>query len=99
MGFTNSAVVVWLQDCALWCVNPQEQAFDELFSFWKQLLHDHNDSRKFYEKIQLKVILYDILTRSREEQNIFDWLSFLYDQLNLKQTLLDSEMYPDEPEN
>ena len=97
--FENSAVVVWLQDCALWCTNVEMQSFDELLKFWLRLLESHSDSRKNWDKIQLKTLLYNILTKSKEKTNVYEWLAFIIEELDLKRTLAGSEIYPNEIEN
>src|SRR5690606_12166597 len=53
-SFENSAVVVWLQDCASWCSNKSAQSFEELFKFWKNLVNNHHDFRENWENIRLK---------------------------------------------
>lgn len=96
--FENSAVVVWLQECAAWCLELG-QSFDNIFKFWKRLLNEHNDSRKNYENIKLKVQLHTTLNRSKSEKDIYNWLKFIIEQLRLNQVLLNSQQYPDEVEN
>jgi len=98
-NFENSAVVVWLQDCALWCHNQEKQSFNELFKFWMRLLSEHNDKRKGFEKIRLKTILFNILSRSRAKVNTLEWLKFIIVKLDIKTTLADSEIYPNEIKN
>lgn len=97
--FENSAVVVWLQDCACWCTDPHSQSFDDLFRFWKSLLNNHSDTRKFDEDINQKVSLHRILTESKKKQTIHDWLSFTISRLRLADLLEASEMYPNEINN
>ena len=97
--FKNSAVVVWLQECAIWCTDRNGQSFNDLFRFWKRLLNNHNDPLRNLEQIQLKTFLYAILVNSAESQNTFEWISFLVAQLGLNDTLVDSEIYPNEVEN
>jgi DNA helicase-2/ATP-dependent DNA helicase PcrA len=97
--FKNSAVVVWLQECAAWCTDRDSQSFNELFRFWNRLLNNHNDSRKNLELIQLKTLFYAILVNSAGSKNTFEWISYLVAQLGLNNTLVDSEIYPNEVEN
>lgn len=98
-NFENSAVVVWLQECALWCSNPQEESFDNIFHFWVRLLEVHNDKRKNWEMIRLKMIFYNVINFSKEKPTVFDWLTFIFEGLELKETLLDSDVYPNETSN
>ncbi len=97
--FENSAVVVWLQECALWCTNSEMQSFDVLFKFWLRLLNVHHDSRKNWDKIQLKTMFYYILSKSKEKENVYKWLEFVTKEIDLNRTLLESEIYPNEIEN
>lgn len=64
-NFENSAVVVWLQECALWCSNPQEESFDNIFFFWVRLLEVHNDKRKNWEMIRLKMLFYNVINLTK----------------------------------
>lgn len=98
-NFENSAVVVWLQECALWYSNPQEESFDNIFLFWIRLLEVHNDKRKNWEMIRLKMIFYDVINSNKENQTVFDWLTLIYKGLELKETLLNSDVYPNEISN
>lgn len=98
-SFENSAVVVWLQDCARWSINKETQSFDQLFVFWKSLINNHNDSRKSKEDIYLKTMFYKILTDSLSSENCYEWLSHIISELKLKDTLNDSDIYPNEVEN
>ena len=97
--FENSAVVVWLQECANWCVDRGSQNFDELVKFWMSLLSNHNDSRKNWPKIQIRMQLFNTLSDSRNPDTIFTWLSQVINNLKLMELLSDSELYPDEPAN
>lgn len=97
--FENSNVVVWLQDCAEWCVDPQAQSFEELFRTWYNLLLQHGDERAHWERIRLKVKFYRTLSAAGEMSVILDWLIYLIDELQLKKTLKDSEQFPNEVAN
>lgn len=98
-SFENSAVVVWLQDCAQWCIDKETQSFDQLFIFWRNLLHNHNDSRKNKENIYLKTIFHKVLTATLKSKVCYEWLSYFISELNLKETLIYSEIYPNEVDN
>lgn len=98
-SFENSAVVVWLQDCAQWSINKETQSFDQLFVFWRNLINNHNDSRKNKEYIYLKTMFHKVLTNSLESNDCYEWLSHIISGLKLKETLIDSEIYPNEVDN
>jgi len=98
-SFENSAVVVWLQECALWCTGAQEQSFSGLFKFWKRLLVAHEDPRSTFENIQLKMLFHKILKNAKAIDDTFKWLSYLINELDLKSTVTDSELYPNEVKN
>jgi DNA helicase II / ATP-dependent DNA helicase PcrA len=97
--FESSAVVVWLQECATWCTNRNNQSFDSLFNFWRRLVSTHNDPRKNWENICLKTDFYDIINKSSMSKNVYKWLQFILTELGLKKLLDASEMYPNEIEN
>lgn len=98
-GFENSAVVVWLQECALWCTNSEWQSFEALFKFWLRLLTSHNDPRKNWERIRLKTLFYSALYTSQEKPTVFEWLEYIISELRLVNTLIESEIYPNELDN
>lgn len=98
-NFDNSDVLIWLQKCAGWCVNPEQNSFEELFLFWKKLVYMHEDQQRFLADIELKVKLYKILTESAAIEIVFDWCAFIVERLNLKEILAHSEPYPDENSN
>lgn len=98
-SFENSAVVVWLQDCASWCTNKDAQSFEGLFRFWKNLVNKHHDFRENWENIRLKSFFYKVLTESIVKTNAYEWLTSIINNLGLKDTLIDSEIYPNETGN
>lgn len=95
-SFENSAVVVWLQDCASWCSNQDAQSFEELFRFWKNLINNHHDFRENWENIRLKSFFYKVLTESIVKAKVYEWLTYIINNFGLKDTLMDSEIYPNE---
>ena len=97
--FEKSATVTWLQDCAHWTINPNEQSFDSLFKFWKNLIINHNDSRKYLETIDLKVKFLKTIKAGKEMETILDWLTLMIDNLELVNVLQLSDMYPNEIKN
>jgi DNA helicase-2/ATP-dependent DNA helicase PcrA len=97
--FENSAIVVWLQDCASWCTSQNEQSLDDLFNFFKDLLSNHRDDRRFMPSIDLKVRFHQLLRSSKKKPLVEEWLSFVISGLNLADVLKDSEMYPNEIKN
>lgn len=97
--FEKSATVTWLQDCAHWTINPNEQSFDSLFKFWKNLIINHNDSRKYLETIDLKVEFLKTIKAGKEKETILDWLTLMIDNLELLNVLELSDMYPNEIKN
>jgi len=98
-SFENSAVVVWLQDCAIWCTNNEAQSFEELFKFWKNLINNHHDFRENWESIRLKVFFYSVLSKSITKTYLHEWLMFIISDLGLIKTLIASEIYPNETKN
>lgn len=97
--FEKSATVTWLQDCAHWCINPNEQSFDDLFKFWNNLLINHNDPRKYLETIDLKINFLKTIKEGKEKETILDWLALIINNLELANVLELSDMYPNEIKN
>lgn len=97
--FENSNVVVWLQDCAAWCINQSRISFDGLFSFWRSLLIQHNDYMSTWEKIRLKVFFHGVMQRAMQIEDLLLWLKLVIGELGLPETLKDSEQFPNEVGN
>lgn len=97
--FDNSNIVVWLQDCAEWCINSEKQLFNNLFRFWKRLLIEEADHRCIWEDIRLKMFFHDVLIHSRAFKEVESWLHYILESLDLINTLKKSKIYPDEIEN
>ena len=97
--FSNSDIVFWLQDCAQWCLDNTKQSFDELFKFWQIQLKLHNDYRFLWEQIRQRTLFHKILNESKSKGNVLDWLEYIFDNLKLREMLIDSDRYPDENEN
>lgn len=97
--FKSSNLIIWLQECANWCIKKENQSFDDLFRFWKRLLFEHDDGRKNFENIKLKVIFHQILIRSESKENIEQWLTYIIYGFQILDTLKDSKRYPDEIDN
>ncbi|MCV9926251.1 ATP-dependent helicase [Flavobacterium sp. LS1R49] len=97
--FEKSATVTWLQECANWCIDPDKQSFENLFKYWKNLLINHNDPRKFLETIDLKVDFHKLLKKGKEKEIVLDWLSLMINNLELAKVLELSDMYPNEIAN
>ncbi len=98
-GFENSAVVTWLQDCALWSCKKELQSFDVLFKFWKNIIYSHNDPRRNWENIRLKSEFHEALLKSKDQKDCYNWLSSITSSLKINDLLKDSEIYPNEVEN
>jgi len=98
-SFENSAILVWLQECADWCTDKNKQSFEELFKFWNRLINNHNDSRKEWESIRLKTFFYDTLIKSIKSKDLLEWLNLIVSRLRLCETLVNSEEYPNEIDN
>lgn len=99
-SFENSEIVVWLQDCALWCTDRTAQSFEDLYRIWKKkILDSHEDFRKDWEKIRLKKVFYQVLVESLAKTTCYEWLNYIIDNLELKNSLTGSKIYPNEVEN
>lgn len=97
--FKNTDIVFWLQDCAQWCLDKESQSFDGLFKFWCSQLELHNDTRFLWEEIRQRILFHEILMNSEHKETVFDWLEYIFNNLELDKMLIDSNRYPDENEN
>lgn len=98
-SFNNTVIVVWLQECAKWCLDDKLQSFDELFRFWQALLKVHEHELATWENIRQRVFLHSILLESKSKITVFEWLQFVLSKLDLKELLNNSENHPDENQN
>jgi len=98
-SFENSDVVVWLQDCALWSCKKGQKSFDDLFKFWKNIIHSHSDPRKNWEDIRLKSKFHEVLLKCIDNRDCHDWLNKIISSLGITDLLEGSEIYPNEVEN
>lgn len=99
-SFENSEIVVWLQDCALWCTDRNAQSFEELYRIWKKkVIESHQDFRRDWEEIRLKKVFYQVLVGSLAQTTCYRWLNYIIENLGLKDSLAGSETYPNEVEN
>ncbi|NVK66625.1 MAG: ATP-dependent helicase [Flavobacteriales bacterium] len=97
--FQNSDFVVWLQDCAQWVLGINNQSFDSIFQFWKHQLIAHEDYRSFLSVSKQKIDFYEIMESSKNQDTVFEWLSFILEKLEIETLLSDSDRHPDELDN
>ncbi|ACJ34594.1 ATP-dependent helicase [Anoxybacillus flavithermus] len=98
--FQRSDVVLWLERCAIWCVDKSKQSFNELVGFWINLHKIHDRPLLSKEQILFRRRLFDTLTSSiKHIDDLGKWLTFVVNELELSSLLTDSPVYPDELEN
>jgi DNA helicase-2/ATP-dependent DNA helicase PcrA len=95
----HSDVVQWLIDCAKWCENSLSISFDSLFSYWQKLIEIHPNKRHYWESIRLRIDFHEVLSNSKGYTSLEDWISFLFDKLQILSLLENSPRYPEEYNN
>lgn len=100
LEYDRSEVIVWLEQCAMWIVNHENQSFSSLFEFWIRLLQDHNlvlDSKgKDLERIKFMTILEESEVHA---DKLSDWLQYILCNFSLYELLEFSTVHQDEKEN
>jgi len=96
---TNSEVIHWLIDCAIWCEDYNAVSFRRLDDFWHYLINIHLDERRQWTKIQLSSVFHDILSTSKKITDFKSWVLFIIDSLDLESILNLSGRFPDEKDN
>ncbi|AUI36351.1 MULTISPECIES: ATP-dependent helicase [Bacillaceae] len=98
--FQRTDVVMWLERCALWCIDKSKESFDDLVEFWIHLNRQHQKFIITNELIFFRRKLFDVLTSSIKHNHCLSkWLTFVIHNLELLSLLKDSHIYPDEVDN
>lgn len=99
--YDRSDIIMWLEKCAGWVANNISQSFDNIFGFWERLINKHCDNKINHKnRILEKRKLQNILLQSRKYYNNLEkWVQFLINNLELRDMLNKSIIYPDEVEN
>ncbi|MDD3341566.1 MAG: ATP-dependent helicase [Bacilli bacterium] len=100
--FERTDLIKWLEECAQWVVDGSLASFDDIFSFWIQLLMIKNEADDFHIILQEDEIkkLYKILTNSKiKENNLKLWIVEMIDKLDIYSIFDNSLIYPNEMDN
>jgi DNA helicase II / ATP-dependent DNA helicase PcrA len=99
--FRNTDPILWLQNCACWLQDKSAASFDDICSVWKGFLSLKTSSAiDENEYLGIKRNLIRILTASNvHKDSLYEWLRFLFTELNICQLLSGSDRFPDEIEN
>lgn len=97
--FRTTDLTIWLQMCAKWVIDKQKSSFDDICFAWKNFIA-HKYSVDEDEFISIRKNLYTILNESISyENNLAQWLSYIYESIDITDIFDGSEKYPDEMEN
>ncbi|WP_232229119.1 ATP-dependent helicase [Paenibacillus zanthoxyli] len=98
--FERTHVVAWLEDCANWLIDSEQNSFESIFLFWKSFLTRHGVDILGTDIILEKRKLYDLLKRSLfGNEQLVDWIQCVLKNTRLRELLKNTEVYPDENEN
>jgi DNA helicase-2/ATP-dependent DNA helicase PcrA len=98
--FKRTDVVLWLEQCARWCLDKSFESFDKLLEFLMNLNRIHHRYIITKQLILYRRKLFDVLTSSSKySNNLCDWIKYVVDELDLLSLLNESPIYPDEVEN
>ena len=99
--FRNTDAIYWLQNCARWVENKTSVSFDEICLSWRGFLSLKNSNAvDEKEYLSIKKTILRVLTESKDyENNLGEWLTYIFTELNISQVFTDSNRYPDEIEN
>ncbi|MBM6617296.1 ATP-dependent helicase [Bacillus suaedaesalsae] len=101
LDYKRTDLIIWLEDCAKWINKQYSQSFTNIFEFWIDLIKKHNVEKKLSINIlNERRALYGVLNSSKEyADNLFEWVKYLFRQLNIIPILETSLVYPDEIDN
>ena len=99
--YDRSDIIMWLERCAGWVIDNISQSFESIFYFWEKLINKHCDKKiTAKNRILEKRRLQNILMKSKKYYNNLEkWVQFLINNLELRDMLNKSILYPDEVEN
>ncbi|PRS35508.1 ATP-dependent helicase [Bacillus sp. NMCC4] len=98
--FKRSDVVMWLESCAAWVINNENESFSKLFDFWASLYNRHIKVLTLTQLMQERKKVYKMLAESRSlTNNLEEWLNFVIEELKLNSVLERSKVYPNELDN
>ena len=98
--FKRSDFIIWLEDCARWVSNKENQSFSSIFVFWKDFLKKHNINLSPVNTIEERKRLFSVLTESKVySHSLLKWVKFTLGSLDLVSLLEKSNVYPDELDN
>lgn len=100
-GFRNTDPILWLQNCACWLQDKSTGSFDGICSVWKGFLSlKRNTAIDENEYLGIKRNLIRVLTASGiHKDNLYEWLCFIFTELNICALFSGSDRFPDEIEN
>jgi len=92
-------IVKWLIQCASWSIDIGNESFTKLYEFWANLFMQHK-GYSIMDNLTKRKGFHDVLCTSKQySESFYHWLVWIEEQLSLKDTLTDSNAYPDEIDN
>ncbi|MHB8064331.1 MAG: 3'-5' exonuclease, partial [Ruminiclostridium sp.] len=101
-NFDRTDFVKWLEGCAAWVYDKTSMSFDDIYSFWEELVLLHREDKFISEtdRLNKKKWLFNVLLNTDvSKENLLNWLKSVLADLDINAMLLDSEVYPDELDN
>lgn len=100
--FNRTDFVKWLEDCAFWVNDNTAVFFNDIFSCWKSILLMKKVDLYISEKedLEKRKQLLEILTAGVEyKDSLKEWLTYMYEALDVENLLKNLEQMPDELDN
>ena len=97
--FRTTDLIVWLQMCARWVIDRENSSFDDICFVWKSFI-SHKYLLDEDEFLSIRKNIYRVLSNSIVyKNNLSAWLSYIYENIDIRSIFAHSEKYPDEIDN
>ncbi|TWI56105.1 ATP-dependent helicase [Halalkalibacter nanhaiisediminis] len=96
--YARTEFIIWLENCMGWLLKSRDVLFKDLFEQWLSIKGVRTSNAK--EIVREKTILYRVLTNSiSNSKTMFEWLKYLHENFNFKQSLKESVRYTESIES
>lgn len=93
--FNRGKFIRFLEDCAAWILNNRKIYFKDLFNEWINFRYETVPANKIIN--EERILLYLTLMNSKKNTtDLMTWVKFIYDKLNIKDTILLSSRHIDD---
>lgn len=81
LGFERTPLINWLENCAMWCSDPSNIPFIELFNIW---CNNFDQLNRFNPLNSTSIIVFrDILTKANGKRILAEWIDILIKELDI----------------